>query len=301
MTLSPARYRAITVAALVALCAIVVSGTAVRLTGSGLGCEDWPNCNSQRFIDVSSNHTAIEQVNRLFTGIVAVAVIGAVLGARFRAPRRRDLEVLAWGLVAGVIGQIVLGGITVLVDLHPIAVQGHFLLSMILVANAAVLVHRAGVAEDGPFLRGPLLGHRLVLAGAHAPSRSSPAPSSPAPVPHAGDEDVQRFDVAISSAARVHSVTVIVAVAVAALLAWRLSRAGADDRTLGLMSSWIFVGLLQGAIGYVQYFNEIPEALVAAHVTMATVLWTLTVFLTVQPVAVAEIDPERAREPAVRI
>jgi cytochrome c oxidase assembly protein subunit 15 len=300
MTLTPGRYRAITVAALVALCAIVVSGTAVRLTGSGLGCEDWPNCNSQRFIDVSSNHTAIEQVNRMFTGIVAVAVIGAVLGARFRAPRRRDLEVLAWGLVAGVIGQIVLGGITVLVDLHPIAVQGHFLLSMILVANAAVLVHRAGQAENEPFLQGSLVTHRLLLAGLTAVALVTGTVVTGAG-PHAGDEDVQRFDVAIGSAARVHSVAVIVAVTVAALLAWRLSRAGADDRTLGLMSSWIFVGLLQGAIGYVQYFNEIPEALVAAHVTMATVLWTLTVFLTVQTVAAADVDPQRAREPAVRI
>jgi cytochrome c oxidase assembly protein subunit 15 len=300
MTLTPGRYRAITVAALVALCAIVVSGTAVRLTGSGLGCEDWPNCNSQRFIDVSSSHTAIEQVNRMFTGIVAVAVIGAVLGARFRAPRRRDLEVLAWGLVAGVIGQIVLGGITVLVDLHPIAVQGHFLLSMILVANAAVLVHRAGQAENEPFLQGPLVTHRLLLAGLTAVALVTGTVVTGAG-PHAGDEDVQRFDVAISSAARVHSVTVILVVTVAALLAWRLSRAGADDRTLSLMSSWIFVGLLQGAIGYVQYFNEIPEALVAAHVTMATVLWTLTVFLTVQPVAAADVDRQRAREPAVRI
>jgi cytochrome c oxidase assembly protein subunit 15 len=124
--LQPARYRTITIAALVALCVIVVSGAAVRLTGSGLGCDDWPNCNDTKLVDVSTGHAAVEQVNRLFTGVVAVAVIGAVLGSVVRVPRRRDLTRLSLGLVAGVIAQIVLGGITVLTDLHPVSVMGHF-------------------------------------------------------------------------------------------------------------------------------------------------------------------------------
>jgi heme a synthase len=144
MRLSPRRYRQITLAALVALSVIVVSGAAVRLTGSGLGCDDWPRCNSERLIDVSSMHAAIEQINRLFTGVVAAAVIAAVLGSLIRLPRRRDLTWLSVGLVAGVVGQVVLGGITVLVELHPLAVQAHFLLSMVLIANAVVLLRRAG-------------------------------------------------------------------------------------------------------------------------------------------------------------
>ena len=144
MRLQPAQYRAVTIGALLAVCAIVVTGAAVRLTGSGLGCDDWPNCNDSQLIDVSSKHAAIEQVNRLFTGLVSVAVIAAVLGSLVREPRRRDLTQWSVGLVAGVLGQIVLGGVTVLVDLHPIAVQGHLLLSMVLVANATVLVRRAG-------------------------------------------------------------------------------------------------------------------------------------------------------------
>ena len=81
MRLQPSQYRAVTIGALIAVCAIVVSGAAVRLTGSGLGCDDWPNCNDRRLIDVSSTHAAIEQVNRLFTGLVSVAVIAAVLGS----------------------------------------------------------------------------------------------------------------------------------------------------------------------------------------------------------------------------
>ena len=90
MSISPARYRAIAIWALVALAVIIVSGAAVRLTNSGLGCDDWPQCNSEQLIDVSSKHAAIEQLNRLFTGVVAIAVIAAVLGrgeAR-AAPRR---------------------------------------------------------------------------------------------------------------------------------------------------------------------------------------------------------------------
>ena len=133
--ISAAQYRAITVAALVAISAIIVTGAAVRLTGSGLGCADWPACSSTKFIDVSSRHAAIEQVNRLFTGFVSLAVIAAVLGSLVRSPRRGDLTVLSLGLVTGVVAQILLGGVTVLVDLHPAAVQGHMLLSLVLVAN----------------------------------------------------------------------------------------------------------------------------------------------------------------------
>src|SRR6187200_1301488 len=162
MRLTPSRYRAITIAALFALMAIIVSGAAVRLTGSGLGCADWPACSSARFIDVSTRHAAIEQVNRLFTGLVSVAVIAAVLGSLWRVPRRRDLTWLSLGLVAGVIGQIVLGGITVLVDLHPVAVQSHMLLSQALVAVAVVLLRRAGEPDTARHLAVSTTTNRLV-------------------------------------------------------------------------------------------------------------------------------------------
>src|SRR6266508_2730810 len=111
--LTPAEYRRVAIVALVLLCVIVATGAAVRLTDSGLGCDDWPRCNSTKLIDVSGRHAAIEQINRLFTGLVSLAVVAAVLGAVLRRPRRRDLSWLAAGLVAGVVAQIVLGGITV--------------------------------------------------------------------------------------------------------------------------------------------------------------------------------------------
>ena len=282
MRISPARYRLIAAIALGLLIAIVITGAAVRLTGSGLGCDDWPNCNDTKLIDMSSNHTAIEQVNRLFTGAVALAVIAAVLGSLWRTPRRRDLVQLSVGLVAGVLGQIVLGGITVLVDLHPLAVPGQMLLSMVLVATAVVLRRRAG-EPDGVVRRptvsaptrrltwGVTIGTAVAIVAGTVVTGAGP---------HAGDEDVQRFDVAIEHAARVHGIAVMVTVAVALLLAWRVHR-HADERSVlsNAISSWLFVAVLQGAIGYIQYFNDVPELLVGLHVAGATALWSMTVWL----------------------
>lgn len=280
--MSPGRYRFITWAALFALVAIVVTGAAVRLTGSGLGCDDWPRCNSRRLIDVSSKHAAIEQVNRLFTGLVSAAVIAAVLGAVVRAPRRRDLLYLALGLVAGVVAQVVLGGVTVLVDLHPLAVQGHMLVALVLVGTAVMLVQRASQPDDGPAVRpvSPEIKRHAVVAAALTAVALVTGTVVTGAGPHAGDEDVQRFGFAISAVARVHGSAVIVAVLVVTVLALRLRRRPAERAALAeWVSAWIFVALLQGAIGYIQYFNDVPALLVGLHVFGATALWAITVGL----------------------
>jgi len=291
LRITPARYRTIAAVALGLLITIVISGAAVRLTGSGLGCDDWPNCNDERLVDVSSGHAAIEQVNRLFTGLVAVAVIAAVLGSLWRQPRRADLMWLSLGLVAGVLGQIVLGGITVLVDLHPLAVQGHMLLSQVLVATAVVLLRRAGEPDGG--VRRPVVDAvttRLTWALAVVTGLAIVAGTVVTGAgPHAGDEDVQRFGVDIADAARVHGALVLAAVAIAVVLGVRLQRHPADRRVLqGPVTSWIFVAVLQAAIGYVQYFNDVPELLVALHVAGATALWSMTVWLVLSTRAVTE-------------
>jgi cytochrome c oxidase assembly protein subunit 15 len=279
--ISPRRYRTITAVALGLLTTIVITGGAVRLTGSGLGCDDWPRCSQQKLVDVSSTHAAIEQVNRMFTGLVAVAVILAVLGSLWRRPRRRDLTWLSVGLVAGVIGQIVLGGVTVLVDLNPFAVASHMLLSQAIVACAVVLVRRAG-EPDGP--RRPIVSataRRLcwaltVVTGAAIVAGTVVTGAGP----HAGSEDVQRFDVEITDAARTHGTLVLLAVALAIVLAVSLQRRPADRRALqGALSSWIFVAVLQATVGYVQYFNEVPAMLVGLHIAGATALWSMTVWL----------------------
>ena len=279
-TVTPERYTKVAVVALALLCIIVVTGAAVRLTGSGLGCEDWPRCNEERFIDVSTAHGAIEQVNRLFTGLVAAGVILAVLAALKRVPRRPDLVRLAWGLVAGVVGQVVLGGIVVLTDLHPLANQGHFLLSMILVINATVLVMRSRDRSALPIPTALRIAARsTVLMGCLAILTGTVVTGSG---PHAGDEEARRFDLDISSIARIHGISVILTLA-ALLLTIRLARRNADSwsRGAGILETTMAVGVVQGIVGYVQYFNDIPAALVAVHVLGATglmicltVLWS---------------------------
>jgi heme a synthase len=298
--ISPGRYRTITAVALGLLIAIVITGGAVRLTGSGLGCSDWPRCSRQQLVDVSSTHAAIEQLNRMFTGLVAVAVILAVLGSLWRRPRRRDLVWLSLGLVAGVIGQIVLGGITVLVDLNPFAVASHMLLSQAIVACAVVLVKRAG-EPDGP--RRPVVTPASRwLAWALATFTGAAIVAGTVVTgagPHAGSEDVQRFAVQITDAARVHGTLVLCAVALAIGLAWRVQHRATDRRALqGVLSSWIFVAVLQATIGYVQYFNHVPPLLVGLHIAGATALWSMTVWLLLSTCAPAGAPAPATAEPA---
>ncbi len=279
--LTPMQYRRVCIVAMALLCVIVVSGAAVRLTGSGLGCEDWPNCNNEQLIDVSSTHAAIEQINRLFTGLVALGVILAVLGSLVRVPRRRDLTWWSIGLVVGVIAQVVLGGITVLTDLHPLSVQGHFLLSMVLVANAMVLVHRSAqpdlprrpVVELG-FRRHVHVSTLLTIAVLVAGTVVTGAG------PHAGDEKARRFDIAISTIAQIHGALVWLTVASMVALAFRLRRAPAQRAVLdGPITAWLGIGLTQAGIGYLQYFSGVPAVLVGVHIAGATALWSVTVWM----------------------
>jgi cytochrome c oxidase assembly protein subunit 15 len=279
--LNPGEYRTVCFAALVLLGVIVVSGAAVRLTGSGLGCDDWPRCNSTKFVDVSSGHAAIEQVNRLFTGLVSAGVIAAVLGSLIRTPRRRDLTRLSLGLVAGVVGQVVLGGITVKVDLHPAAVQAHLLLSMVLIANAVVLVSRAGMPSEHRRHRiAPSLRHHVWICVVATIVAIVAGTVVTGAGPHAGDEDARRFGVSIARAAQVHGAAVWLAVGSVVVLMFRLRHRPVERAVLdGPLVAWICVAVGQAGVGYLQYFTGVPAALVAVHVAGATLLWAVTVSL----------------------
>lgn len=306
--MSPARYRVIAICALVALSAIIITGAAVRLTNSGLGCDDWPQCNDTSLIDVSSTHAAIEQVNRLFTGIVGVAVIAAVLASLRRVPRRRDLTYLSVWLVVGVVANAVLGGISVKVDLHPIAIQGHMLLSMMLIVAGTTLVRRAGEPDGVP-------RRRVVSATVERLVRLVFIATSVAVVtgtvvtgagPHAGDETAERLDIAIPTAARIHGVTVLATIAIALVIAWRLRAADQDRRALATpLARWIAIALAQAALGYIQYLSDVPELLVAIHILGATLVMIATTQLaldTRRPSASVpdERADDRARSVAVR-
>lgn len=276
------QYRRICAVALALLGIIVVTGAAVRLTGSGLGCNDWPRCNDQQLVDVATKHAAIEQINRLFTGLVAVAVMLAVLGSLLRRPRRRDLTWLSVGLVGGVLAQIVLGGITVKVHLHPVAVQGHLLVSMILVANAVVLLVRAGQPDEGRRMAAvvPRTRSRVRWVVALTALAIVAGTVVTGTGPHAGDENARRFDLAITSVTRVHSIVVWVAVAAMAALIWHLRSLSHDRAVLdSAIYAWCIAAFAQGTVGYVQYFSGVPAGLVGIHVAGATTLWAVTVWL----------------------
>ena len=276
--LSPSAYRRITLVALLALAFIVVTGGAVRLTGSGLGCPDWPNCDEGRLVAPLEYHAMVEFVNRTVTGLVSVAVIVAALGSLLRQPRRRDLVWLSLGLVGGVLAQIVLGGLTVLFELRPPFVMAHFLVSMVLVWNAVTLHWRAGQDEDEP---APVVDRdvhrmgRLLMALTGVVIFLGTVVTAAGP--HGGDEHVERLDVPLHRAAQLHGAAVVALLAMLAATLWLLRRTGAppDVRRRGLVL--LAVVLAQATIGYVQYFTGVPVLLVGAHIAGATAVWAAVV------------------------
>jgi cytochrome c oxidase assembly protein subunit 15 len=160
----------------------------------------------------------------------------------------------------------------VLVDLHPLAVQAHFLLSMVLVANATVLVRRAGEPDGVPRRRAfDDVTTRLVWILALATTAAIVTGTIVTGAgPHAGDEEARRFGFDIAHVARVHGITVMATIALALVLVRRLGQR---------MGTWLFVAALQAVVGYVQYFNDVPAVLVGAHVAGATALYVVTVQL----------------------
>jgi cytochrome c oxidase assembly protein subunit 15 len=276
--ISPRSYEKLCLASYISLFAIVVSGGLVRLTGSGLGCSDWPQCNSEKFIDVSSMHGAIEQINRLFTGVVAALVIAAVLGSLFLAERKKSLTQLSLGLVVGVLGQVILGGIVVLTGLNPFANMGHFLLSMVLIANAVVLYRhsregRNPVSDCSSLERKYLAGIGVLFALAVISGTVVTATG-----PHAGDETAVRFGFSISSVARIHGFFVLLSLLALLIVLLKVKNKSHTREFLEQrLAVFLGVGLLQALVGYVQYFNGIPVVLVATHLFGAALIWSLAV------------------------
>jgi cytochrome c oxidase assembly protein subunit 15 len=279
--LSPRIYRRITLVSVLALAFIIVTGGAVRLTGSGLGCPDWPTCAHHQLVQATHYHRTIESVNRSITGLVSIMVIVAVLGAVVRVPKRRDLTWLAAGLVAGVIGQIVLGGLTVLFKLAPPFVMGHFLLSMLILADAIVLHHRAG-RPDGPVASRPLvdpsllpLGPLLIAACALVVFLGTVVTSSG---PHGGDKKAKRLPFALHDVARLHGIAVMLFLALTVTTLWLVWRSGAPAPVIQRGETLLVVLVAQTAIGYIQYFTRIPVLLVGFHIAGAASVWVATLW-----------------------
>ena len=287
--ISPAAYRRITFWTIVALGAIVLTGVSVRLTGSGLGCPDWPSCDDQFFpTEENQYHAWIEFGNRLVTGVVSVAVVLAVLGSLWRVPRRNDLVWWSLGLVAGVGAQVILGRWVVTSELKPWVVIAHFLLSMVLLWNAIVLHHRADERNRrdrsqtlrlGDSRLRAVLWAMSALAGWVLVNGTLVTGSGP----HGGDENAERLSFDIADVARLHSISVIVFCVLVLGIFWMLFRSPLPEEALKPMYVLLVVIAMQGFIGYLQYFNDVPELLVGMHVLGAISVWwaTLHAHLTV--------------------
>ena len=281
--MSPAAYRRVTLLAVLALFFIVVTGGAVRLTDSGLGCPDWPACHNDRLVARWEYHAMVEFVNRVVTGLVSVIVAVAVLGSMRRTPRRPDLTRYSLGLVAGVVGQIVLGGLTVLFDLAPQLVMGHFLLSMVLLWCAVVLHHRAGrpdhdvivVAHDPELVR----VSRVVMAAASVAIVLGTVVTASGP--HSGDETAVRLGIDPREAARLHGISVIILLLLVLYTVWGMRRTQAPPALLRRAEVLVAVLVAQTAVGYAQYFTGIPPVLVGIHIAGAAAVWVAVVWFRV--------------------
>jgi cytochrome c oxidase assembly protein subunit 15 len=262
--------------ALVALGIIVVTGGAVRLTGSGLGCPQWPSCDTGHLTPHGQTgyHGAVEFVNRVFTGLVSIAVILAVLGSLVRRPRRRDLTWLSFGLVIGVLAQIVLGGLTVIYGLSPPWVMAHFLVSMVLLANAVVLHVRAsrpdGVVRSVVDSKVERMGWLLVAMTAVVLVTGTIVTGAG---PHGGDENVRRLDVSVTTVARIHGAAENVLLVIVLVTLWFIIRTRAPVVVRRDANILLVVLIAQAGVGYAQYFTGVPVVLVGIHILGAVCVW----------------------------
>jgi cytochrome c oxidase assembly protein subunit 15 len=281
VTFSPTPCRRLAWAALAFLVLIVFSGAGVRLTGSGLGCPDWPRCHGG-FTPELNSHVAIEYGNRLLSSLVGLVSIAAGVAALRRRPFRRDLIVPGSIVMIGVVAQGVLGGITVLLDLEWQVVIAHYLLSMALIAAAAVLVWRQRSDEPSPpptterliWLATRVLvvyGALVVIAGTFATAAG----------PHAGGagtgDVVARLDAwgaaTLKDVIHIHghmaAVLGFLSIALWGVAWWRKA-----NRALRAALTALCIGIgIQGIVGLVQYHNARPATVVWVHASLGALLW----------------------------
>lgn len=298
--------RRITLAAIITNVAIVVTGGAVRLTGSGLGCPEWPTCTDGSVVPVASAevaawHQAIEFGNRLLTFVVLAVAVAAFVAVWRQRPRRPDVVRLAAVLPAGVLAQAVIGGVTVLTGLHPLIVAAHFLVSMVLIAAAVALHHRVQ-AGDGParlVIRAELRRLQLLLVGVVAVVLTLGTLVT-ATGPHAGDANTPRLALDPRLTSQFHADGVFLLLGLTVALWFGLRATDAPQHVHRAVLTLFGISLAQGSIGYIQYFTGLPEVLVGAHLLGACLVWiaALRVWLTS---TVRSPAPEAATVPPDRI
>jgi cytochrome c oxidase assembly protein subunit 15 len=274
--------RAIYTFLLVTQMGIVVTGGAVRLTGSGLGCPTWPQCTPGSYTPVPHQaqgkvHSWIEFGNRLLTFLLVVAILAAIVGAIKWGRNRLDSKIV--GLLAaaqffGLVAQIIVGGISVLTHLNPIAVSAHFLISILLIASTISLRQRM---LNSPRVELQVLTRtmgRVVLALSFIVINLGIVVTGSGP--HAGDIMAKRFKFDVRTISWLHADSVIALISLT-FGCWILIKAIEKDATKELAAQkiglFLAICLGQGLIGYTQYFTGVPELLVGAHLLGSTLVW----------------------------
>ena len=253
--------------------ALVITGGAVRLTGSGLGCPTWPECSEGSYTPVATQVEPQHQVwiefgNRLLTFALLIAALAVVI--EVVKTKRRDLRPLAAGQLLGILAQGALGGITVLTGLHPLIVGAHLLVSMILIAGASSLYSR----RSGPIARTQIKSTTLrIIAGAHLALAFLVLVLGTLVTgsgPHAGDEAAQRFGFDIRSITVLHTDAIIFLMGLTIAYVVLPNVSIATKRAIAI---FLGISLGQGTIGYIQYATGVPEVLVAFHLLGAVLFW----------------------------
>ena len=258
--------------------ALIVTGGSVRLTGSGLGCPTWPECTPGSYAPVANQaegqlHAWIEFGNRLLTFVLlicALAVVTFSVRVSKNAANKERVRSLAALQILGILGQGMLGGVTVLTDLHPLTVAAHFLLSILLIAGAISLRYEL-IGKPVEKTTGLIsflmpifvwLTFLVLVAGTIVTGSG----------PHAGDEKAQRFGFDPQVVSWIHADLVIALIVLAVMLLLIAHQSGMSllVRRIGI---FLLIAFSQGVIGYIQYFTGLPEALVAAHLIGSTLVW----------------------------
>ncbi len=250
---------------------LVLTGGAVRVTGSGLGCPTWPECTADSYTPVKGQaegafHAWIEFGNRLLTFLLffaAVAIVILVLKTK-----RRDLRLLALSQVGGIFGQAIVGGITVLTKLNPFAVASHFILSILLIAAAHSLLVRSYSTRIGEprrvrFIQVHTILTFIVIAAGTLVTGAGP---------HAGDSETPRLNIAITTVTAIHGYLVIALIALTIIGIYKKFDGYADDVQRRLII-FLAMALAQGVVGYAQYLLGVPEVLVIIHLLGSSLLW----------------------------
>lgn len=266
--------RRLSLANLIANAGLVLTGGAVRLTGSGLGCAQWPTCNDFNIAPTAEApiHTYIEFINRLLTFALVAIALTTWLVIRRLDPPRKDMSRLAFMIGMGIPAQAVIGGVTVLTGLNPYTVMVHLMVTMVLIYWCTILYHRARRLERvvPDYASTPM--HwlaRLLMTATYLTLAMGTWVTGAGP--HAGDPEAGRtgFDPALMSQLHADAVFLLVGVSIAVLVMSYILRAPNLQR-----AAWFLVALeaAQGVVGYVQYFLGVPALLVGVHLALAAIL-----------------------------